>query len=290
MGLFKSLFGSSSSGLGLDELARRLGIVKDDLLKIRPSYKLFTIPKRSGGTREICAPDDTLKVIQRRILLRLLSRLNVHPAATGFRSGQSIATNAAAHIGKAVVVRMDLKNFFGATKSGVVEKYFQKVGWNGEVAALLTKLCTWKGALPQGAPTSPCLSNLVNQRLDARLAGLAKKYAATYTRYADDLTFSFGEEARSHVQIAIYSTKQIVAAEGYELHVYKKLRIRRNYQQQLVTGLVVNQRINLPRKTRRWLRAAEHRLKNGGAATITAAQLNGWQAFTKMIEKQGKAN
>jgi retron-type reverse transcriptase len=283
MAFLKFLFGDRSRGAGVDELARRLGIVENDLLKIQPSYQKFAIPKKSGGTREILAPSKELKVIQRRILSRLLARLAVHPDAKGFRRGHSVIHNALPHTGKAVVIRMDLKNFFSSTKSRRVEAYFKKIGWNGDAAALLTKLCTWQGALPQGAPTSPCLSNVVNYKLDARLAGLAKKHGAAYTRYADDITFSLAQD--SHTGI-VSATKQIVADEGYELHVHKKLRIRRKHQQQRVTGLVVNHKVTLPRKTRRWLRAVEHRLKNGEQATIDATQLAGWKSLRQMIQKQ----
>src|SRR5262249_44280484 len=151
--------------------------------------------------------DDGLKTIQRRILRRLLGRLRCHPAATGFERGRSIVTNARAHVGKAVVVQMDLKDFFTSTTTRRVRKYFRKTGWNREAADLLIRLCTHQGGLPQGAPTSPRLSNLVNYRLDARLARLAgrrrlydprtgqrigsREIGAKYTRYADDLTFSF---------------------------------------------------------------------------------------------------
>jgi hypothetical protein len=125
-----------------------------DLRAVRPSYREFTIPKRSGGRRRILAPDERLKTIQRRILRRLLGRLRCHPAATGFERGRSIVNNAQVHVGKAIVVRMDLKDFFTSTRAKRVRCYFRKIGWNREASCLLVHLCTYQGGLPQGAPAA----------------------------------------------------------------------------------------------------------------------------------------
>jgi retron-type reverse transcriptase len=289
-------------GFGVEELARRLDIPLDELRAIRSAYREFTIPKRSGGTRRILAPDDALKAVQRRILRRLLARLRCHPAATGFQKGQSIVSNAKAHVRQPVVVRMDLREFFASTTEKRVRRYFRKIGWNREAAGLLVRLCTHDGALPQGAPTSPRLSNLVNYRLDARLSALAARRRmhnprtgnsieyrdinATYTRYADDITFSFPTDDPSSIRYVIRVTRHIVEQEGYELHLRKKLRIRRRHDRQEVTGLVVNERVNLSRATRRWLRAIEHRVASGQPATLTPAQLAGWRALRTMIDRQ----
>src|SRR5262245_22800337 len=294
-------------GHGVAELARRLGLAEEELRAVEPVYRLFTLPKRSGGTRQILAPDDRLKEVQRRILRRLLRRLRCHPAAAGFERGWSIVTNALPHAGKPVVVRLDLKNFFPSTRAHRVRKYFRKIGWNREAAWLLARLCTHQGGLPQGAPTSPRLSNLVNCRLDARLAGLAaysgprhyrnprtgerirateNRIGVTYTRYADDLTFSFDADDAKAIHDLIWRVRRIVAQEGYELHLRKKFQIRRRHQRQVVTGLVVNDRVDLPRTTRRWLRAVEHRLARSGRATLTPAQLAGWRSLQQMIAAQ----
>src|SRR5262249_42451022 len=153
-------------GHGIQELARRLGMSLEELRAVSPSYREFSLPKRSGGTRRILAPVDELKAVQRRILRRLLSRLKCHPAVNGFERGRSIVTNARPHVRKAVVLQMDLKDFFPSTGVRRVRAYFRKIGWNREAANLLVRLCTYEGGLPQGAPTSPRLSNLVNYRLD----------------------------------------------------------------------------------------------------------------------------
>ena len=140
--------------------------------------------------------------------------------------------------------------------------------------------------MPQGAPTSPRLSNLVNYRLDARLAGLAARFEATYSRYADDITFSLADD-RKKVRGLIRMTARIVSDEGYALHRHKKLHVRRRHQQQRVTGLVVNDRVNLPRSTRRWLRAVEHHLATDRPATLTSRQIEGWRSFQSMVARQG---
>jgi retron-type reverse transcriptase len=296
--LFKQLFGGASNsskprkapppdhGMPVTELARRLDVPLTSVQQTPIRYHTFTVPKRSGKTRRFDAPDPSLKELQRRILHRLLKRLRTHPAAVGFESGLSIVTNARSHIDQAVVIRMDLKDFFNSTTSERVYRYFRAIGWNHEAGLLLRGLCTHEGSLPQGAPTSPRLSNLVNVRLDARLSGLGLRFGAMYTRYADDLTFSLSVDDAEAVHSLIGMTKAIVAEYGYRLHMRRKLHIRRRHDQQIVTGLVVNQSVNLPRRTRRWLRAVEHRRRTGGQPTLSDDQLAGWTALRHMINAQ----
>jgi RNA-directed DNA polymerase len=276
----------AGKGRGLEELAERLGVGVDELRAVPIRYRTFTIPKRSGGARRVCAPDDQLKGVQRRILRRLLARLPCHPCAMGFERGRSIVTNARPHAGKAVTVCMDLRDFFPSTSARGVRDYFRKIGWNRAASGLLVRLCTHEGGLPQGAPTSPRLSNLANQRLDARLSGIARRYGASYTRYADDLAFSFGADEPETIRAVIRATKDVVRYEGYRLHQRRKLHIRRRWDRQVVTGLVVNEGVNLPRETRRWLRAVEHRAANGGEATLSPAQLQGWRSLQQMVATQ----
>lgn len=276
-------FLSKGGGHGLDELARRLGMSPPELASIQAAYRQFTIPKRSGGHRRILAPQKELKSVQRRILRRLLALLVSHPAATGFERGRSIVTNASRHLGRAVVVRMDLRDFFESTSARRVRRFFRRIGWNRPAARRLGELCTHRGALPQGAPTSPRLANLVNYRLDTRLNNLAAAFGATYTRYADDLVFSFDVDKRTQTKRLINLVKLIVREEGYRMHTRRKLHIRRRHQQQRVTGLVVNDRVNLPRRTRRWLRAVEHHHATGRSSTLTETQLSGWRAYASMI-------
>lgn len=270
---------------GLDELVARSGLRSEDLLAARPTYRSVRVPKRSGGERVLRVPDAPTKAIQRSLLHSVLDRVPIHPAAHGFERGRSILTNAGPHTGQAIVIRMDLVDFFDSTSEGRVRRMYRVLGWDPETAALLTRLTTDDGSLPQGAPTSPRLANLVNVRLDARLARLAEALGARYTRYADDLTFSFAEADHGAVADLLAATKKIVHQQGYVLHLDRKLQIRRRHHRQMVTGLVVNDHVALPRARRRWLRAVEHHVYSGKPATLTRDQLAGWQAFESMIER-----
>lgn len=272
-------------GLGVDELARRLGITTDELRAFRPRYAERYIPKSKGGRRRLLVPDPATKQMQRRLLRRVFARLGAHPAACAFERGKSIVDAARPHAARAVVIKIDVVDFFDSTTAGRLDDYFRRIGWNAEAAAELVRLTTYDAGLPQGAPTSPRLSNLVNFYLDVQLAARAKKRKGHYTRYADDITFSFPKDYPKRVRGVVLSTKRILKMYGYRMHTGSKLRTLRRHQKQAVTGLIVNDKVNLPRKTKRWLRAARHRLSHGQQATLTPAQLKGWEAFEKMIAK-----
>lgn len=291
MGLLSWLFGGDGGkGRDIGELARRLDMPPESLLAIRPVYSTFRIPKRSGGTRVISAPAPELKRVQRLILGRVLARLATHRSATGFERGKSIVSNAAAHAGAALIIRMDIKDFFGTTRADRLLGYFRTIGWNREASELLTLLCTHEDALPQGAPTSPRLANLVNRELDIRLERAALAHGAIYTRYADDITFSVLEDANDRearsIRPILGITRLVVEEYGYQLNWKKSPRVMRGHHRQVVTGLVVNGGMpRLSRETRRWLRAVEHRAATGDRATLTEAELKGWRAYRDMVER-----
>lgn len=272
-------------GFGIDELARRLDVSVEELTSISPDYAERFIEKRSGGSRRLLVPSQELKELQQRILKRLLARLSVHPAATGFEPGTSIVHNAAQHTDQAVVICMDVRDFFPQTTADRVTAYFQRIGWNREAAELLTNLTTRENGLPQGAPTSPRLSNLVNLVLDSRIERFVHRRKGTYTRYADDMCISFPKDYPKRIRGTIQVVRRHLKAFGYELNG-KKTQILRRHQQQKVTGLVVNDRVNVPRHIRRKLRAVEHRLNTGQRATMTREQVDGWKALLAMVEKQ----
>lgn len=265
-------------------LAKWLGVSVTHLNSFRPAYRTFAIPKRSGGSRTIDAPDDATKAMQRRVLRRLLPGIGSHDACHGFECDRSIVTNALPHARRAVVVRMDLRDFFPTTTEQQVREFFVRIGWASDAVDTLARITCHNGHLPQGAPTSPRLANLVNYRMDARLAALAARFDARYTRYADDLTFSFSHER--HVHEAVGLIKHIVEDCGYRLHMKRKLHIRHKHRCQKVTGLVVNDGVNLPRVTRRRLRAIEHRLRTTGSASLSESQLDGWRALQHMVDTQ----
>ena len=135
-----------------------------------------------------------------------------------------------------------------------------------------------------GSPTSPALSNVVNHHLDARLLGLARKHKGQYTRYADDITLSFPAEGKflGHV---LRLLEEIIQAEGYQIQPQKGVRVLRAYQQQIVTGLVVNDRVRLPRTTRRRLRALRHQAQQRTLDSRAYARLRGYEALNRMVEQ-----
>lgn len=284
-------------GLGMPELARRLGRTEQELATFTPVYFARAIKKRSGGTRTLHVPDPRTKTLQRAILRRLLARLRVHPAVHGFEPGRSIVTNAREHVGQKLIVKVDIKDFFPSTRQQEVVRYFQWIGWDRACAELLARLCCHEGGLPQGAPTSPRLSNLVNGRLDGLLQKYASRCRAKYTRYADDITFSTSWK-RATVRAGLLARGMVrgicsrIESCGYQPNT-TKIRYLRAHQQQRVTGLVVNQTVNLPRKKRRTLRAIEHRfqlraegIEDAPAPTLTESQLAGWRGILRMVEKQ----
>jgi retron-type reverse transcriptase len=270
-------------GLKPAELARRLGIDLDQLRAWQPEYRERLIAKKSGGTRRLLIPDRPLRDLQRTILRRLLAKLRSHDAACGFEKGKSIVANARPHVGRAVVIKMDIVDFFPSISAMRIEAYFRRIGWNREAAALLTRLCTHEGALPQGAPTSPRLSNLLHFGFDSRLTRRLARHDGSYTRYADDITLSLPRDVPKRVRGLVQYTRRLAKVYGLRIHLRGKLRILRRHQQQRVTGLVVNEKVALPRQVRRWLRAVAHRLRQGRAATLTPQQLAGWEALRRMV-------
>jgi hypothetical protein len=268
-------------------------------------YVRFTIPKRDGSQRPIWAPKRRLKAAQRWILHNVVERLPVHGAAQGFLVGRSIQSNAAVHVNSKIILKMDIKEFFPTVTLRRVKGVFRRAGYRDGMSTLLALLCTeapreivevdgktyyvslGPRCLPQGAPTSPALTNALCLRLDRRLAGLAAKRGLRYTRYADDMTFSLPAEHKSKPGLGAMMglVRRIVKAEGFEIND-EKTRVHRTGGRQSVTGLVVNGDGDprCPRKLRRQLRSALHKLKTGKPLKEgeTVARLAGYAAFVYM--------
>lgn len=227
--------------------------------------------------RLIESPKPTLKRVQRQILKDVLDRLPVSQAAHGFRAGRSIVTNAEPHVGSTVVVKFDLLEFYANVRAAQVVRVYRKAGYSREAAIWLTRLTTsacpgnlpfpegdhygvWRYRLrhlPQGAPTSPALANLVAYRLDQRLSGLAARFGGTYTRYADDLTFSGAAKFARALRVVIPLVEQIIRSEGFFSNPAKRQVLRR-HQQQRIAGVVVNDRLNVCRRDVDRLKAVLH--------------------------------
>lgn len=224
-------------------------------------YKEIEIEKKSGNTRLISIPNNELKVIQRWILDEILSKIPLSPHAKGFRKGQSIINNAQLHTNKECVMNLDIQDFFGSVTQKQVYKIFRYVGYTKQVSSILSLLCTKDGVLPQGAPTSPYIANLVCKKLDKRISNLFINKPINYTRYADDITVSGEATIKDYLPILI----KIITDEGFEINT-NKTRIQYSYNRQIVTGLVVNQKINVPKKMIKQLRLEIYYCKKYGVA------------------------
>ena len=269
-------------------------------------YHRYEISKKTGGVRCISAPKPALAAAQRWVLERILRRLEPEPQAHGFVPGRSIVTNAAPHAGKAVVCNLDLKDFFPSITFRRVKGLFFALGYCEHVATLLALLCTepprvpaeldgktyhvalGSRVLPQGACTSPAITNALCRRLDRRLDGLARRHGFAYSRYADDLTFS-GDAPRA-VGRLLRSIRAIVAAEGLTEHP-RKTRVMRRGGRQEVTGLTVNDRPSISRKELRNLRAILHNSARHGLESQNregrpdfAAHLRGRVEYACMVD------
>ena len=219
---------------------------------IPKQYKYFNMRKRCGGFRTISAPEGKLLEIQQLIYYRILQPAPCHPAATGFRQGKSIVDNVRPHLGKKQILKTDLRDFFGSIHQHRVKRAFEQIGYPAIVSEILAQLCCLQKCLPQGSPTSPALSNIIASRMDDRLVGLAKKYNLTYTRYADDLTFS-GDFIPEEDFLSKLNT--IVLREGFALNV-KKTRFVGEGKRKIVTGVSISSgvKLTIPKAKKREIR------------------------------------
>lgn len=236
-------------------------------------YRCYEIPKRSGGTRKIEVPHPTLKVFQRFIMESLYSHVNLHKDCHGFCRGRSIKSNALPHVGQEIVINIDIKNFFSSVTARLVAQMFEELGHKD--TDFLTALTTRLNKLPQGAPSSPIIANLVCYDLDKKLSSLVGDKDGIYTRYADDITIS-GNVGIQHI---LPTVKQVLYVAGFRLNK-SKTRFQRRGQRQEVTGLTVNEKVSIPRHIRKKIRAAIHYQANGKQPTwngdmISAASLDG---------------
>lgn len=304
------------------ELAERLNLTIPQLkglcfhreVATRLPYTHFTIAKRSGGERQIWAPVPRLKYAQRWILDNVLNPMFIHGSAHGFVRGKSIVTNAANHTNSQLLIKMDIKDFFPSINWRRVKGVFRQAGYPEQIATLFAMLCTESPrelvkqgnatlyvaladrCLPQGAPTSPTLTNIICLNLDRRLTGLADKHGLRYSRYADDLTFSLPVETaiateakNALISTLLGSVAKILQEEGFAINA-KKTNVIHQGGVQRVTGLVVNgdSHPRVPRKIKRMLRAAVHNLEQGKPLKEgeNLNTLKGYAAWIAMAEPE----
>jgi len=267
-----------------EEFAKLFGLTYKQLAGIIYSsnhdrYFNFQIPKSSGGFRTITAPNSKLKNLQRKLNYILQSVYEPKAATHGFVSGRSTVTNAKAHAGARIVLNVDLKEFFPSINFGRVRGMFMAVPYElpPEVATVVAQTCSLKYSLPQGAPTSPTIANMICAKLDSELTYLAKDCRSTYTRYADDITFSTTQrempeglvekaqlESASPLEVTLGDRlTSIIEANGFEVN-QRKVRLQRSNVRQEVTGLVVNEFANVPRELVRQVRAMIHAWRKFG--------------------------
>jgi RNA-directed DNA polymerase len=247
-------------------------------------YTTFTIPKKSGATRVIHAPCPELKNLQSivsKYLQDCLDEINNSKNITrslshGFKRGYSIVTNASAHKGRRFVLNLDLENFFGSINFGRVRGFFitnKNFALQPPVATVLAQIICFDNSIPQGSPCSPVVSNLIGHLLDIKLAQLASETKCTYSRYADDLTFSTNKQqfpidlvspgASPHEWVVGGRLEKIIQKCGFKVNS-KKTRLQYRNSRQDVTGLIVNEKVNVPAEYRRRARAMAHKLFETG--------------------------
>jgi len=279
-------------------------------------YHYRVLAKRFDSVRLIEAPKARMKDLQRQILLWILSEVPSHPAAHGFVRGRSIRTFAAPHIGKRVVLRMDLRDFFPTFGGVRIQNVFRAFGYPERVADLLGGVCAnatplnvWEEIkpdvdlarlselrklyarphLPQGAPTSPALANICCYRLDCRLTALSESAGATYTRYADDLAFSGDHDFEKRVDRFGVSVTSILQEEGLRVN-HRKTRVMRQGVRQHLAGLVTNEKLNIVRRDFDQLKAVLTNCVRHGAESQNRdgrpnfrSHVQGKVAFVEMI-------
>ena len=274
-------------------------------------YRRFSVPKKTGGVRVISAPMPRLKSAQHWILHNILEKHVPHDAVHGFRAGKSIVTNATQHVSAACVVNVDLKDFFPSIRYPRVKRMYQWMGYSEAVATILALVCTAcdveeveldgrtyfvatsERRVPQGAPTSPAITNVLCQRLDRRLKKMASNLGFAYTRYADDLTFSAStKEAIDQTGLLLSRVRYFVTKEGLVVHE-DKVRVQRKGRRREVTGLVVNgAKPSVPRADLRRFRAVLQQIEKSGPAgktwggsTDVLAAIGGFAAYVRMVDK-----
>ncbi len=289
------------------DVAREMGISIRELrwlcfhreATLHPHYVYFEVPKRNGaGKRLLSAPHEKLANAQNWLLHNVLDKLPTEEPAHGFVKGRSTVSAATPHVGRDLVINLDLSNFFPTIDFVRVRGVFRKLGYSPAVSTIFALLSTesprmeielegkryWVAAgpraLPQGACTSPALSNQVARKLDRRLSGMCKKHGFVYTRYADDMTFSAGADKRGEVATLLARVRHIVDEEGFAINP-KKGRVQRRGGRQTVTGIVVNDKLSVPREEVRKLRAILHQAKKTGLSAQNRDQIPHFEAHLR---------
>lgn len=229
-------------------------------------YKTFSIPKKSGGEREIAAPVEGLKLAQSKLYHLFKENISFKPCVKGFVPDEGVVRNAMFHKKSRWILNLDIEDFFGSINFGRVRGVLMSKPFEmpKDVATFIAKICVLDNKLPQGAPTSPIMANIIASMLDNKMLKIAKKYKIKYTRYADDITFSsvsrFPKALADIQEGETVLSDPVVSAfkkSGFTIN-YSKVRLQRLNNRQEVTGLVVNEKVNVPVEFKKKLRSAIH--------------------------------
>ncbi|MEX0820486.1 MAG: reverse transcriptase family protein [Pirellulaceae bacterium] len=242
------------------------------------SYRSYAIKKRDRRPRHINEPSGALKQLQRRLLANYLSTIPVSWAVTAFRPGMSIATHARHHVNQSIVLTADLVNFFPSTSSSRIRRWFRGQGWDGQALRVLMRLTSYRGALPQGAPTSPALSNLVNHELDDELLEMTQVSRGRYSRYCDDLAFSWSTDCepsawRNRVE-------EVLRRFGYSINEQKGWRLQGAAHDPELTGIAIHGSRLLPSRANA---SKIRRLRWSRKSIRQRQQWLGYRGFLKML-------
>jgi RNA-directed DNA polymerase len=265
-------------------------------------YTPFEIPKRSGGMRLIHSPNGLIREAQTKLAPYLLKLYNAHPSAHGFIKERSILSNAKLHTGQRLVFNVDLADFFPTINFGRVRGLFMAPPFQlGPAAAtVFAQLCTHRNGLPQGAPTSPALSNFIAADLDRRLTRLARENGTRYSRYADDITFScnhpsmppalaaFAQEGEELTVQVGEALQRAISASGFSVN-QGKVRLQKRHMRQSVTGLNVNERANVSRLRVRKLRAMLHAWEKFGVEKAAVHHFLNHRGLHRLPERPARA-
>lgn len=279
-------------------LSSLLGIEKEILGRIiyapEHFYHTFKIPKRNGDLREICAPSPVLLNCQRWIYENILKNIPVHENCYGFRENYSIVNNANLHIENENLLKLDLKDFFPSIQKERIIAVFINLGYTPKLAYCLASICCLNNGLPQGAATSPVLSNIIAKRMDYRVNGLAKKFNLNYSRYADDLTFSGKHLPAKYIKYI----KDIIENEGFIINE-NKTKILSKGKRKIITGISVSSgKMTIPKRKKRQIRQIVFYINNYGIENhlskrqikdpIYLERILGYLFFWKSIEPKNK--
>jgi retron-type reverse transcriptase len=250
-------------------------------------YREVKIPKATGGERSLHIPSDELKALQTQLSTIFTRELDskISKVAHAFRPFRSTVTNARPHLGCAVLIKLDIKDFFPSVTAEHVRPWLAKISYSNVIQDRLLDLTMCDQGLPQGAPTSPILSNLALKPFDTKLYSLCHFYGCKYTRYADDITISLEEDKSELIRLLIAMVENELAINGFKLNKQRqKLHVLRPHQAQRICGITINSgRPTIARKQRRLLRAAEHRLTAMGESSFSQNALLGWNSYVHMV-------